>query len=150
MKNLLNETAKQEILSRIDALTPQSKPVWGKMNVNQNLRHMTMAFDIPTGKLDPTPSKVPPMPKWLLKFFLLNMQPPKGQANTFVEMNMVENNVDPEVFEAEKKSLKEAIEKFSKTQSFIPENKLGGKFSRDDWGKLNYNHTDHHLRQFGV
>ena len=150
MKNLLQESAKQEILSRIDKLSPEAKPQWGKMNVNQGLRHMTMAFDIPTGKLDPTPSQAPPMPKWLLKFFLLNVKPPKGQANTFKEMNMVENQVDPQVFETEKKALKEAIEKFYKTESFIPENKLTGKFSRDDWGKLNYNHTDHHLRQFGA
>jgi AraC-like DNA-binding protein len=28
--------------------------------------------------------------------------------------------------------------------------KKPGNFSKDDWGKLNYNHTDHHLRQFGV
>jgi hypothetical protein len=129
---------------------PTSAAQWGKMNVNQGLRHMTVAFDIPTGKLDPTPDKVPPMPKWLLKFFLLNVKPPKGQANTFKEINMVENSIDPKEFETERKNLKEAIQKFSQTESFIPENKLAGKFTRDDWGKLNYNHTDHHLRQFGV
>ena len=150
MKNLLHDTTKQEVISRIDKLTPAAKAQWGKMNVNQGLRHMTVAFDIPTGKLDPTVSKAPPMPKWLMKFFLLNMKPPKGGAETFNEMKMVENHIDPEVFEAEKKSLKDAIERFSKTDKFIPENKLAGKFSKDDWGKLNYNHTDHHLRQFGA
>ena len=150
MKNLFDEAAKQEILNRIDSLTPDTKTQWGKMNVNQGLRHMTMAFDIPTGLLDPTPAKVPGMPKWLLKFFLLNVKPPKAQAETFKEMNMVANNINPAVFEDEKKSLKNAVEKFSKAGSLIPENKLVGKFTRDDWGKLNYNHTDHHLRQFGA
>src|ERR1700745_364434 len=108
MKNLFDEAAKHEILRRIDKLTPQSKARWGKMNVNQGLRHMAMAFDIPLGTLDPTPSKVPPMPKWLLKFFLLNVKPPKGGAETFKEMNMVENNVNPEIFDAEKRNLKNA------------------------------------------
>ena len=36
MKNLLHETAKNEILGRINKLTPQTSAVWGKMNVNQN------------------------------------------------------------------------------------------------------------------
>ena len=111
---------------------------------------MTMAFDIGTRILDPTPAKVPPMPKWLMKLFLLNMKPPKERAETFKEMNMVENKIDPKDFEAEKNNLKKQIEQLSPSTFFIPENKLGGKFSKNDWGKLAYNHTDHHLRQFGV
>ena len=150
MKNLLQPAAQQELLARIDKLTPQTKAVWGKMNVNQGLRHMTVAFEIPIGELNPTPAKVPPMPKWLMKLFLLEMKPPKERAETFEEMNMVKRNINPADFEAEKTNLKKMINRFAATTTFIPENKLGGKFKRDDWGKLCYNHTDHHLRQFGV
>jgi hypothetical protein len=150
MKNLLEPEVKNEVFARIDKLSASSKAQWGKMNVNQAMRHMSDAFDIPTGKLNPTVAKAPPMPKWLLKFFLLNMAPPKGGAETFKEMNTVENNVNPPDFEAERKNLKNKIEDFTKCESFIPENKMAGKFSRNDWGKVNYNHTDHHLRQFGV
>lgn len=150
MKNLFEPTTKEQILSRIDKLTPNAMARWGKMNVNQGMRHMAMAFDIATGKLDPTPATVPPMPKWLLKFFLLNAKPPKERAETFKEMNTVANGINPTDFEAERNNLKKAIEMFSTATSLIPENKLAGKFSKDNWGKLNYNHTDHHLRQFGV
>ena len=150
MKNLLDETVKQETLRRIDSLSPQSQAQWGKMNVNQSLRHMAMAFDISSGVLDPTLERAAPMPKWLLKFFLLNAKPPKERAETFKEINMVKNNVNPEEFEREKAGLKNAIMSFSRSGKFIPVNKFAGKFSADDWGKLNYNHTDHHLRQFGV
>jgi hypothetical protein len=122
----------------------------GKMNVNQGLRHMSMAFDIANGNLDPTLEKVPPMRKWLLKFFLLNVKPPKERAETFKEMNTVNNGINPPDFEAERDNLKKAIENFFTSTSLISQNKLAGKFSKDDWGKLNYNHTDHHLRQFGV
>ena len=150
MKNLFDPKAKEEILSRIDHLTPGAKAQWGKMNVNQGLRHMAMAFDVATGKLDPTPATTPPMPRWLLRFFLLNIKPPKGRAETFKEMNTVANKIDPADFEIERTKLKNAVEDFSKATDLVPENKMVGKFSRDDWGKLNYNHTDHHLRQFGV
>ena len=150
MKNLLNSSVKEETLSRIDKLHPGSKALWGKMNVNQGLRHMSMALDVAMGKLNPTLEKKYPMPKWLLKFFLLNMKPPKAKAETFTEINMVKNNVNPEDFDIEKHNLKKAVENFFNATSLIPENKFAGKFTRDDWGKLNYNHTDHHLRQFGV
>lgn len=150
MKNLLEPKVKAEILSRIDKLSPGAKPLWGKMNVNQALRHMTMAFHIPTGKLDPTPARVHRIPKWLMKFFLTTIKPPKGKAETFQEMNTVVNGIDPADFETERTLLKEAVENFSETTSFVPEYKQAGKFTKDDWGKLNYNHTDHHLRQFGV
>ncbi|HEY6062666.1 MAG TPA: DUF1569 domain-containing protein [Chitinophagaceae bacterium] len=150
MKNLFNPAVKEEILSRIDKLTPESKALWGKMNVNQTLRHMTMSFDIATGKLDPTVSKVPPLPKWLFKLFLLNAKPPKGKAETFKEMNTVANNINPPDFETERRNLKKAVEDFFNSDSLIAEYKIAGKFKKDDWGKLNYNHTDHHLRQFGV
>ncbi len=150
MKNLFDQAVKEEILSRIDKLQPGSKALWGKMNVNQDLRHMTMALDIPSGKLDPTLVKAPPMPKWLLKFFLLNAKPPKEKAETFKEMNMVSNSIDPADFEIERTNLKKAVGDFFNSTSLIPDNKMAGKFSRKDWGKLNYNHLDHHLRQFGV
>ena len=150
MKNLFDPKAKEEILSRIDKLTPAAKAQWGKMNVNQALRHMAMAFDISTGKLDPTPAGKLPMPRWLLRFFLLNMKPPKERAETFKEMNIVANGINPADFQGEKNNLKNAIENFSKAVSLVPENKLVGKFSKDNWGTLNYNHTDHHLRQFAV
>jgi hypothetical protein len=150
MKNLFNPAVKEELLARIDKLTPDSKAVWGKMNINQNLRHLSMAFEIAMGKLDPTPVNVPPLPKWLFKLFLLNAKPPKERAETFKEINTVANNINPPDFETERNNLKKTIENFYNTETLVPVNKLAGKFKRDDWGKLNYNHTDHHLRQFGV
>ncbi|OSZ81077.1 hypothetical protein CAP36_07525 [Chitinophagaceae bacterium IBVUCB2] len=150
MKNLFHSKVKEEILSRIDKLTPTAKANWGKMNVNQNLRHISMSFEIATGKLDPTPVKVPPIPKWLFKLILLNAKPPKEKAETFEETNMVANNINPADFEEERKNLKRVIEDFVNSDSLVPVNKIAGKFKKDDWGKLNYNHIDHHLRQFGV
>jgi hypothetical protein len=118
--------------------------------VNQNMRHLALSLEIPLGTLNPTPVKPIPLPKWLVRFLLLNMKPPKEKAETFKELDMVTNSVDPIDFEMEKNKLKNMIEKFTTATAFVPENKMGGKFSKDDWGKLNYNHMDHHLRQFGV
>ena len=78
------------------------------------------------------------------------MKPPKGKAKTFPEIDMVGNGITPEDFEEERRNLKNYVDKFDKADSLLAENAYGGKFSRDDWGLLMYNHTDHHLRQFGA
>jgi hypothetical protein len=148
MKNIFDPKAKQEIIARIDKMTPQTKAVWGKMNSTQSLRHMAMAFQIPLDEIRPTVKNVK-IPKWLMRFFLLNMKPPKNRAETFPEMNIIKNNITVSDFETEKRNLKNYVDKFDKAGSLIPENAMAGKFTRNDWGKLLYNHTDHHLRQFG-
>ena len=150
MKNFFEQNVKEEVLNRIDRLTPESRAQWGRMNVNQALRHLTMAMEVPTGNIDPTPEKVPNVPKWLLRFFLLKIKPPKGKAETFKEMNIIANQINPEDFAIEQQSLKAAVENLFMAEALLPENKLAGKFTKTDWGKLTYNHTDHHLRQFGV
>jgi len=150
MKNLLAPNTQHEILTRIERLKPDSKPLWGKMNINQALRHMKLFFDIALGELDPTPAKIPPIPIRVLKFMMLNVKLPKSFPVPFNELDLTKNNISPTDFETEKNNLKRALEKFAAANSFIPEHKIAGKFSRDDWGKLGYNHTDHHLRQFGA
>ena len=69
MKNLYNPSVKDEILARIDKLEAGSKALWGKMNVNQGLRHMSMAFDIATGKLTPTLGWGSPDTEVVIKIF---------------------------------------------------------------------------------
>lgn len=146
----MNPAVQQEILERVNRLTPETKAVWGKMNALQAVRHMAMGFTIPTGELDPTPANVIKMPKWLLKFFLLNIKPTKASIDTFLELNMFDNKVDVTNLESEKDYFKLKLQALTDCSQMIPENKIAGKFSRNDWGKLNYNHADHHLRQFGV
>ena len=69
MKNLFDPSAKNEILSRIDKLKPDSKALWGKMNVNQGLRHMTLGFDVSTGKLDPDSGQITSHAQKSIKIF---------------------------------------------------------------------------------
>ena len=149
MKNVLDLKTREELISRIDKMTPRSKALWGKMSSAQALRHMTMAFQIPMKEITPVVKKLK-MPKWLMKFFLLNVKAPKAKAETYYEINTVANNIVPADFESERKNLKNYLEKFVSASSLLEENPLAGKFTRRDWGRLMYTHSDHHLRQFGV
>ena len=37
MKNIFNPTDNQELISRIEKLTPETKALWGKMTVDPNV-----------------------------------------------------------------------------------------------------------------
>lgn len=150
MKTLFDSKTKLEIFARLDQLKPDSKPIWGSMNVNQNLLHMGMLFEIAMGKYKATPSFVPPMPKWLLRLILLYIQMPKGKITTLKEMNTIENHLNPKDFEMEKERVKQLIDQLTSSSTLAREHSVGGKFSRKDWGKFTYKHTDYHLKQFGV
>ena len=52
----------------------------------------------------------------------------------------------------ERQKLLSKIEQFHerKNQEDWDPHPVFGKFSREQWGKMNYKHLDHHLRQFGV
>jgi hypothetical protein len=149
-KNMFQDETKAEILARIDSLTSEAKNKWGKMNVRQGLRHMSFAFANAVGEHHVVPHKGGAIKKKLMKFFLLNVNPPKGKAETFPEFNTVNLGIDPPDFEAERTNLKAQIEKFVNASNLIPESAGGGPFSREDWGRLMYVHTDHHLREFGA
>src|SRR5690606_18669199 len=49
MKNIFNQLHSEEILNRIDKLSPNSKPQWGKMDVAQMLAHCSSFQDIAMG-----------------------------------------------------------------------------------------------------
>ena len=47
MKNLFDKDSYIEIVSRINALTPETQRQWGKMNAAQMLAHCKEAFKVP-------------------------------------------------------------------------------------------------------
>lgn len=51
MKDIFNQSHAEEILIRIDNLSPNSKPLWGKMDVAKMLAHCSSFQDIAMGTL---------------------------------------------------------------------------------------------------
>jgi hypothetical protein len=149
-KSIFDSAARQEILSRIDSLKPEAKALWGKMNVRQGLHHMSLAFRNSLGELQTKSGRGGKLKKKIMKFFLLNVAPPKGKAETLPEFNTVNLGIDPQDFDTEKRNLRQYVERFAVSTTFAPESSGGGPFTKEDWGKLMYIHSDHHLKQFGV
>ena len=44
MKSLWHQTSRDELTSRLEKLSPDSKPQWGKMNAPQMVAHLSNAL----------------------------------------------------------------------------------------------------------
>ncbi|THD69907.1 DUF1569 domain-containing protein [Robertkochia marina] len=149
MKSLFEPGIKEEIISRMNSLSPGSQPQWGSMDVAQMLKHLKKTMKVATGE---TQLSQPPWYfKLMMPFYrslLYNDKPWKQSLPTARELRMT----DPENFENEQRELKETINTF--LQLPFPDGKLKhpvfGWLSKEQWGKMQYKHLDHHFRQFGV
>lgn len=149
MKSLFDSDTHQEVLQRIEKLDETMQPVWGKMNATQMIKHSQKPLQVANGKLA---LKSPnPFMKLVFKLFkssLYDDKPWKQNLPTAKEFVVR----DTEDFEAEKNQLIADIHEFGKKSTNLhwPEHPVFGKFTTDQWGKMQYKHIDHHLRQFGV
>ena len=149
MQNLFNNTTYNEVIDRLNALSPQSTAQWGKMNVAQMLAHCKEAFKVPLSE-----KKLPRMFMgiligWMIKSKLYNDDPWKQNLPTAPNF-IIKNERD---FQDEKRELTNLVNKFyaaGPTGISKYPHPLFGKFTPEQWGKSMYKHMDHHLRQFGV
>jgi len=147
VKNLFDPAVKQEILVRINKLTPESKALWGKMNVSQMLAHLQVPIGVADGtqKLKRTlfGRIVGPM----VKQTLYNDKPFKRNLPTDPSFVMVNSEKD---FETEKQKLLSIVSNFSEATIVNETHTFFGKLTTEQWSKGTWKHLDHHLQQFGV
>lgn len=149
MKSLYNKEVFEEVNERIDQLRPDSRRLWGTMDVSQMLAHCTEHFRLGTGKIKPPRTL---MGKWIGNWFrsaYFNDKPVSKGAPTMKEALIQ----DEKEFDTELQILRSEIRDFYEGG---PENVTNhphpffGAFSKEEWGMGMYKHLDHHLRQFGV
>ena len=146
-KNINNPAEKKEIFDRLDKLTPETKPQWGKMNVNQMLHHVSTAANFAFA--EKAPEKKPGFfTRTFMKWMVMNLSAPKG-AKTLDGLDMVAMGVNPEDFNNERKAVKDVFDKVSAANKFQI-NPFIGELTKKEWGELCYLHANHHLKQFGV
>lgn len=150
MQTLFDQNVYQEIVSRLDSLTENHQPQWGKMNVAQMVKHCQMPLLVANGKME-LQENVNVFKKLLLKFYkpiMYNDKPWPHNVTTPVQFKIV----DEFELERERQILKVAISEFHNKALNMrwPEHPFFGHFKTDQWGKMQYKHLDHHFKQFGV
>lgn len=150
MKDIFKPTTTFETLERINKLSPNSQPKWGKMNVAQMLAHCNVTYELAyENKLPPATG----IKKWLLKSFVkntvVNEVPYKHNSRT-APVFIISTEKE---FETEKQRLEEYV---TKTQELgaeyfnQKESQSFGALTTQEWNNMFYKHLDHHLKQFGV
>ena len=146
VKNLFEPAVKQEIIGRINKLTPGSQRQWGKMDVAQMLAHCQMPLGVAVGKHTLKGSFFIKLIGPLFKKKLFNDQPFKQNLPTDKSFKMT----DPKDFGKEKQNLIQMINDFSETTMLDEPHPFFGKLTKEEWSKGTWKHLDHHLMQFGV
>lgn len=152
MKSLRNRREVDEILSRLERLSPATPRLWGKMSAHQMICHLNDAFALYSGLITAAPPGFP-YPSKLLKWSCLYVpiQWPRG-FKTLPEVDQLQGGTRPVDFAHDVDELKRRIHSFVQLPDNFawPNHPYLGTMSASEWMRLGYLHTDHHFRQFGV
>jgi uncharacterized damage-inducible protein DinB len=149
--NIFAIDVSEQVIGRIERLSADSAPQWGKMNVSQMLAHCNVAYEF---VYEADKFKKPgTVQKFFIKLFAKNVvvgdKPYKKNTRTAPEFIIT----DDRNFKIEKQRL---IDHIRKTQQLGEshfdqrESHAFGPLSINEWNTLFYKHLDHHLGQFGV
>ena len=136
------------MLARLDALRPDARRAWGKMDVAQMLAHCQQPLRVALGELQLKRMLIGFLFGRMAKKQLLSPKPWKPGMPTAPEFKVT----DARDFAKEKAALRALVERFGKggpaalTKAPHP---FFGKLTVDEWQALQLRHLDHHLRQFG-
>lgn len=147
IKNLLEASVKQEIIERINKLTPATQHQWGKMDVAQMLAHVQVPMGVALGVHTVNGNWFLKLIMPLFKKALYDEKPWKQGLptdKTFIMTGQSKN------FEEEKKSLLEMINLFTEKNMINEKHPIFGKLTKEQWSKATWKHIDHHMKQFGV
>jgi hypothetical protein len=149
MESLFNKTVTDEIIERINKLSPDSQKKWGKMSVSQMLAHCNEPFRQAFGEMKLKRTIPGILFGGIVKKKVLGDKPFKEGLPTDKEFIIK----DDRNFEEEKNKLIENYKRFSEGKGnnlTSDPHPFFGKMSVEDWDLLFYKHIDHHLRQFGA
>lgn len=153
LRTLGQQSAKTEILRRLQLLTPDSGRRWGKMSAHEMVCHLSDSFKAATGEkyVSSVPSKRPTrmLVRWIALYVPLPW--PHG-VPTRPEMDPQREGTPPLEFQRDVQGLASMIEKFTDPQRDFESSRhpFFGQMSVRDWLRWGYLHSDHHLRQFGL
>ena len=149
MKTLYQKEVVDEIINRVNKLSPNTQHQWGKMSVEQMLAHCSVGMQTATGE------------KFLQSGFFLKLIGPLFKSQTTNDKPFrKESPTHPgfiigstEGFGKEKQKMVGLINKFhqgGEAKCTTNPHSFFGKLTPKEWSSLMYKHLDHHLRQFGV
>jgi hypothetical protein len=147
VNTLFDPVSRSRIVERLDRLTPEHQPRWGRMTSHQLICHLAQALRMSLA------SECPGQPRGVMS------RPPLNWLMIYVMPWPRGAKVPPEFFDFEldewardRDELRELIGQFGarRPTDKWPAHMAFGRISGRAWGVVQYRHLDHHLRQLGV
>lgn len=150
MPTIRNETERTKLIERLNKLTGDETPAWGKMTVNQMMSHLVQAADLPFKSILPDKSNF--FSRTFIKPLILYVLPMPKEVKTSPEFNQQENGRKPGEFTADRAIVIDSINTLGtlSTDHECLSHPMFGKMNAKEWALIAHKHIDHHLKQFGV
>lgn len=150
MKNIFSKGDCDEFINRISKLEPNSKALWGKMNVSQMLAHCNVSYEMIYDTIHPKPNV---FMKFILKSLIKNKvvsDVPYSHNSKTAPQFLIKDNRNLDI---EKVRLITYINKtlgLGEKEFEDKESHSFGKLTSKEWNNMLSKHLEHHLNQFGV
>jgi hypothetical protein len=147
LPSIRNQSARNVLFLRINALTPNAKPRWGKLDAPAMICHLGDTLAMALGDLPVKPGKQGPLHYFPLKHLILYVLPIPKNVQTATELlSTPQGN-----FDNDRQRVIEQIMRLAKQpRSMGPVHPHFGPLTNEEWNVLQWKHTHHHLKQFGI
>ncbi len=148
MKTIFESAVRKELIDRVSKLSVHSLRVFGNMRPEQGLHHINEAFRLYLGEVT-SPYHGNALKSAIFKLITFSPIPiPREKGKTAPPL-VSEGTYNIQTEKTRFAELLERVASKSKSAEW-PIHPFFGKMTGDQYGKLGYKHTDHHLQQFGV
>jgi hypothetical protein len=150
LPNIFSKEVSDNLIKRINNLTPATQPKWGKMSLAQMLAHCNVTYEMIYENIHPKPNG---FMRFILKTLIKNKvvsEVPYQQNSRTAPQFIIKETKD---FEVEKQRLINYITKTQQSGENNFDNKEShsfGRLNKTEWNNMLYKHLNHHLTQFGV
>ena len=146
-RSLSDARARQQLLERLERLSPDATPLWGRMTAPQMLAHLADWMLMAKGELTAAAIKLPVRFPPLKQLAIYWLPFPRGVPTA---PELIGRN--PAKWEVERANLRRHVESFEKLdpKTVWPQHPVFGKMTTKAWCVFAYRHMDHHFRQFGI
>lgn len=146
MKSMFCEEDVSRLKERVQRLTPEHSPRWGRMRAGKAVCHLADSVEYALSEPDPSVEVMKGPPMVVRHVFRLWLPWPKG-APTVDEMMQTE----PGDFDTDRNRLLRKMDcMLKKRRDTWPVHPFFGPLDGLAWARLTWRHIDHHLKQFGL
>jgi len=150
MKTIRNNVHRAALIERINKLTGDETPSWGKMNVNQMVSHLVQAGELPFEASLPDKSTF--VVRTVIKALGLYVFAVPNRRKNRPRRKPQERGPKTQGVVGQKELAIQSINKLGDlaVDHDCKHHPFFGHMTAKEWAVIAYKHIDHHLKQFGV